>query len=215
MLMKFGRIYKPDDRDKQYPIMHLVSSASKPRSYTWKCYAVLDQGEIPACTGFAAAHEAAARPAVIKNITNIIGLETYLMAQELDDIPGTDYEGSTIRGAAKAAVKKGWFKEYRWANGVDDLILAIGYKGPAILGINWKAGMSIPDTNNIIHAEGSTQGGHAILCNGVNIKKRLFRLHNSWGKHWGLNGEAFISFDDMQMLLKNEGEACIPIARIS
>jgi len=213
--MNFGRIYKPDERDKQYPIMHLIPKTAKPRSYTWKCYVTLNQGELPVCTGCAVAHEAAARPAVIKDITITTAFEMYDMAQELDDIPGNDYEGSTIRGAAKAGVKRGWFKEYRWADSIEDLALAVGYKGPAILGINWKADMAEPDKNYIIHASGPTQGGHAILCNGYNAKTKLFRLHNSWGSKWGINGDCFISYDDLAMLLKHEAEACIPMSRIS
>lgn len=57
-------------------------------------------------------------------------------------------------------------------------------------------------------------GGHAILCNGVNVKSGLYRLHNSWGESWGVNGEAFISRADMATLLKRQGEACIPVKRL-
>ncbi len=73
--------------------------------------------------------------------------------------------------------------------------------------------MFTPDSSNIIHVGGNLAGGHAILVNGVNIKNKLFRLHNSWGNHWGNNGEARISFADMDRLLHERGEACIPMRR--
>jgi C1A family cysteine protease len=57
-------------------------------------------------------------------------------------------------------------------------------------------------------------GGHAILCHGFNVKGNYFKLHNSWGPNWGVNGECKISFEDMDKLLKQHGEAVIPTKRL-
>lgn len=209
---KFGRLVEFDERSKQFPIRALIS-AVKPRSYTWSCPIVLDQGSEPSCTGNAVAHEAAARPVEVLGITEKTAFAVYLRARELDEWPGENYEGSSVLGAIKAGTERGWYKEYRWAFSEDDLSLAVGHKGPAVLGINWYEGMSDPDKNGLIKAAGSVQGGHAILCNGYNVKTKLYRLHNSWGNAWGLKGECFISAADMARLLKEDGEACIPVIR--
>lgn len=210
-MRKFGRLVQFDPRSRDYPIRELIA-AVKPRSYTWSCGIVLDQGNTSACTGFSVAHEAAARPVVVLGIANKSGLDLYHRARELDEWPGEDYEGSSVLGAIKAGQERGWYKEYRWAFGEPDLALAIGYKGPAVIGVNWYEGMSETDNKGILQVSGKVLGGHAILCNGYNVKTGLYRLHNSWGP-WGINGEAFITTKDMARLLSESGEACIPVVR--
>jgi hypothetical protein len=212
-MSKFGRLVEFDERSRNFPVRELLAT-DKLRSYTWSCGIVLDQGNIGACTGFSVAQEAAAKPAVIKNITNQTGLEVYRRAQQLDEWPGENYEGSSVLGAIKAGTEKGWYKEYRWAFSENDLALAVGHHGPAVIGINWYDSMSTPNGKGIITVSGEIAGGHAILCNGFNVKTGLYRLHNSWGNVWGINGECFISRLDMIRLLQEDGEACIPVVRL-
>jgi hypothetical protein len=212
--MQFGRLPEFDERSRQYPIRQLLEATPKLfQSYTWKCPIVLNQGFTPHCAGFAVSHEAAAKPVMVKGITNAIGDEMYFLAQTLDQYEGEAYDGTTTLGAVKAGVKKGWFKSYYWAFGEQDLAIGIPHKGPAILGINWYESMNRPDANGLITVSGKCVGGHCILANGYNHKHRLYRLHQSWGEPWGINGECFISADDMARLLKEEGEAVFPIGR--
>lgn len=199
-----------DERSRAHGVRELVAG-KQPRSYTWSCSTWLDQGQEGACTGFATAHDIAARPinrSVGMNYTQATRI--YHRARQLDEWPGEDYEGSSVLGAVQAAKEFGYFGSYKWAFGVDDLVMAIGYVGPAILGINWYDGMSEPDDKGVIRVSGALSGGHAILCNGYSTKTRMFRLHNSWGPDWGSHGDCFISFDDMVRLLKEQGEACVP-----
>jgi hypothetical protein len=212
MIHKF--LWRPrfDEASRAYPIRTLISSA-KPRSYTWACPAWLDQGREGACTGFAVAHEAAARPVPIKGITAVVAQSVYERARQLDEWEGEDYEGSSVLGAIKAGKERGWFGEYRWAFGEADLRLAIGHKGPAVIGVNWYEGMAEPDATGLIRKEGALVGGHAILVNGFNVRTNRYRLHNSWGEDWGINGECFLSAEDMAALLNERGEACIPVVR--
>lgn len=211
---KLDRVVKFDEKSRKYPIRAIISHTT-PRSYTWKCDTWLDQGTEGACTGFSVTHEAASKPIPVKNLTNDIAFSIYHRARQLDEWDGEDYEGSSVLGAIKAATEKGWYSEYRWAFGVDDLALAVSRKGPAVLGINWYTGMFDADSNGFISVNGNLAGGHAILCNGYNVKGNYFILHNSWGKDWGVNGECKISYADMSRLLKEQGEACIPISRLN
>jgi hypothetical protein len=164
--------------------------------------------------GFSWAHELAARPVVVPDIDAAYATNIYQSAKRFDEWPGENYEGSSVLGGAKAVVDLGHLNEYRWAFGLDDLIMAVGYKGPAVLGINWYEGMFAPDSRGYINVAGDIAGGHAILCNGVSVSARRFRLHNSWGMNWGMGGDTYISFADMERLLYEDGESCIPVKRV-
>lgn len=209
----FGRRIEFDERSRAYPIRELLEP--KPlRSYTWGCPVRLDQGNEGACVGFAWAHELAARPKVHSLVTNQIGRGLYQEAQLLDiwaDTPPE--EGTSVLAGVKASVARHYVGEYRWCFGVHDLALAVGYAGPVVLGIDWWANMMQTDGAGYVHVGGGIVGGHAILCNGYSMTKRHFRLVNSWGTGWGINGECFISESDMTTLLANRGEACVPVVR--
>jgi len=212
-----GRIPHFDKRSRNYPVRALISPAKlqkPPRSYTWRCDATLNQGPDGACTGFAVTHEAIARPKVIRNLTYTTAMEVYNRAKELDYWPGENYEGSSVLAAMKAGVERGWYSGYYWAFGEEDLSYAIGHEGPAVLGINWYEDMFYPDNQGVITIGGKVAGGHAILCNGYNERLQMYRLHNSWGPNWGINGECFISVKDMYRLLDEKGEACCPSKRL-
>jgi hypothetical protein len=204
-----------DERSRNFPIRALIPAVAKPRGYTWSVGVQLDQGHEGACTGFAVAHEAAARPVVVPNIDNALARKIYYRARQLDEWEGEDYEGSSVLAAVKAGQEAGLYGEYRWAFGLDDLILAVGYKGPAILGIPWYTGMMRPDSEGFLRVSGIVEGGHAILTNRVSVRRsvrarqRFFELYNSWGGE--ANGK--VTDADMDRLLHERGEACIPVKR--
>jgi hypothetical protein len=217
---RLDRIVHYDERSKNYPIRTLVAD-QKLRSYTWALNTRLDQGQDGACVGFSWSHELAARPVVIQGVTNSTALNTYYQAQQLDEWPGGAYpgaspfyEGTSVLAGAKAIQQQGKMAEYRWAFSLEDALLAIGHHGPGILGCNWTEDMFYPDKNGLVHVTGNVAGGHAILVRGVNIKNKLVRLANSWGTDWGVGGDCFVSFDDFEKLLNNDGEFCIPVKRM-
>lgn len=209
---RLDRVKQFDERSRAYPIRAALPS-TKPRSYTWSCNVFLDQGQEGACVGFSLAHELNARPVVVHVDADYARNQIYREARKIDEWPGEDYEGTSVLAGAKILHNLGYFTEYRWAFGLDDLILAVGRHGPAVLGVNWYEGQFDPDPNGFIHVGGELAGGHAILCNGVNLKGRYFTLHNSWGQDWGNNGECKISFEDIDRLLHEQGEVCVPVMR--
>ena len=75
--------------------------------------------------------------------------------------------------------------------------------------------MSRPDNNGLIKANGVVIGGHAYVINGVDTVKQQFRIKNSWGRSWGKQGHAFISFNDMNKLIRQNGEVCLAIEKSS
>lgn len=219
---RLGRMIAFDERSRDYPIRALYAPKA-PRSYTWRVNTFLDQGQEGSCVGHAWAHELCARP-VETIVDHDYAMTIYFHAQELDDWPGgayagasPRYDGTAVIAGAKAVSMAGHMTEYRWAFGLDDLVLALGYAGPAVLGVNWHEGMFRPDPDGRIRPSGVVSGGHAILAHRV-VSPRPGRigqiwLHNSWGPGWGLGGECWMTFDDMAQLLSEDGEACIPVGR--
>jgi hypothetical protein len=210
---KLDRIVSWDERSRNYPIRSLVSM-KKPRSYTWRCNAWHDQGQEGACVGFGMAHELAARPAEVKQTDASMARVLYWEAQKIDpwdggSYPGASpfYEGTSVLAGVKVVQELGYMESYRWAFGIEDLILGVGYNGPAVLGINWYEGMYNTDSDGYIHPTGNKVGGHCLLCRSISIKKQHFILRNSWGKGWGINGDCYISINDMKKLLEEDGEA--------
>jgi C1A family cysteine protease len=44
-------------------------------------------------------------------------------------------------------------------------------------------------------ADDQCMGGHAVLIVGYDLKKRLFRIRNSWGPNWGDHGYFYLPFE--------------------
>lgn len=206
------RLIEFDERSREFPIRSLVGDKER-RSYTWRVDVSLDQGNEGACVGFGWAHELAARPSV-HPMTNQSALVLYHAAQKLDQWPGENYEGTSVLAGAKVVQAMGFLAEYRWAFGESDLALAVGYKGPAVLGINWYSGMDAPQIDSVgrrwLKPTGGIRGGHCLISHGYNVPLNAYKVWNSWGAP----SEFYIHKDDMAFLLSNQGEACIPLKRV-
>jgi len=201
-----------DERNRNFQVLEKLPPNAVPRSMHWNCPVVLNQGREGACCGFAVTHEIIAEPNRVTTVGGSTARRMYKAAQKVDRWAGEDYEGTSLNAALKVAKSWGWYDEYRWAFGIDDLILAIGHLGPAVLGIDWYSGMARP-VGGLITPTGRKTGRHAILCNGYNHADETFTLHNSWGKWWGYRGECRISKDNLEKLLNSGGTAAIPLVR--
>lgn len=209
---RLDRIEQFDERSRNFPIRELLPPKN-PRSYTWSCYAYLDQGSEGACVGFSWSHELAARPKVVLSMNNAGARALYKEAQLHDEWPGENYSGTSVIAAAKVLKSRGKILEYRWGFGLDDALMALSYKGPGVAGLNWYEGMMQPDSRGFIHPTGSVVGGHAIMINGISVTKKRVALRNSWGSDWGFGGNCYMSFEDFGRLLAEQGEFCIPVIR--
>lgn len=211
---RLGRLIQFDARSANYPVRAILPTFAPPRSYEWPCAVNLNQGNVGACVGFSWAGDVAAEPIVLPS-DDQLGLDIYHGAQVRDPWPGEDYEGTSVLAGAHETQARHFIAEYRWTFSLEDVIDTIGYYGPVIFGINWYEGMFNPDAQGIIHPTGRLAGGHAILGVGVDIDRKLVKLHNSWGKWWGNDGSCFISFDDLNRLLHEGGEGCVPVVRLN
>ena len=209
-----GRVYIPDERDKNYLIENKLKL--KNTILTTKYWDADEwwgnQENTPQCVGYAWAHWIEDGPVKHEGISPIINPTLiYKEAQKLDEWVGENYNGTSVRGAAKYLKSTNKISSYLWTYNINVLIDTVLTKGPVVVGTNWYRSMFFPDKNGLIRVTGKLTGGHAYVINGVDKNKKLFRIKNSWGKNWGKSGHAFISFSDMEKLIKQNGEVCLAI----
>jgi hypothetical protein len=171
-----------------------------------------DQGNTPQCVGYAWSHWISDAPIIHSGSQpNILPSLIYTEAQKIDEWPGENYDGTSVRAGAKYLQNTNKIVSYYWGFDIDTLKNTVLNIAPVVVGTNWYYNMFFPDVNGLIKATGYLAGGHAYVINGVDTQKQLFRIKNSWGIGWGLQGHAFISFSDMTKLITQSGEICLAI----
>jgi hypothetical protein len=207
-----GRVYIPDDRDNSFPMSTILKDVKKrTHRYWWPSGWWGDQGYTPQCVAYSwlhwvedgpITHDYAAPPVI--NPTTL-----YKECQKVDEWPGENYDGTSVRAGAKRLQAHKLISSYYWAWNVDTVVDALLTTGPVVVGTWWHYNMFFPDSAGLIKLGGGKAGGHAYLLNGVNTKTGLIRIKNSWGRQWGKGGHAYISIDEMDTLIRDQGEACL------
>lgn len=230
MAREFGLGYlapPPDGRNFRFlarAMMPQVAAAKKltPRKRPYNEGPRLDQGATPHCVGFSARGLLQAAPIMVLPGRGPDGHLLYHLAQEQDEWPGTNYDGSSVSGGCKAMQTLGYIENYAWFTSLDEIIAwTNGGYGTVIVGTNWYASMDNVDASGFIIAPSGFAtpiGGHAYRLNWWDVKKQGFLMINSWGYGWGMNGpkgtqlgEAFMSRPLAEKLLFGEdGEVAAP-----
>jgi hypothetical protein len=191
----------------------------------WQEGVVLDQGSEGACVGYGWTAELLAEPIAPATQPLVATAEkyatfTYRRAKKVDQWPGEDYEGTSVLAGAKIMQKDGQIESYSWCFGVDDVRDAILTTGPVVIGIPWYQKMYSTTEEGLVVIGGRNVGGHCITVTGYDpayfIEGRaqeVFRWRNSWGASYGLGGSGYIKYEDLDRLLQDRGEACIPVGR--
>lgn len=222
---KLDRIKQFDSKSRRYGVSQLLPESLPLRSFTWKGGEVLDQGEEGACVGFGWAAMLSAYPKPVSGIDdNFAKNEIYEEAKTVDEWPGTDYEGTSVLAGAKVVQSLGYISSYHWAFSIEELLRAVAYGGPVVVGVNWYEGMVNPRTSALIKAEGDILGGHCVCVRGVSLRSILpgekrglpvVRIRNSWGSSYGRRGDVFLPIEDMEKLLKEQGECCLTVNKVN
>lgn len=143
--------------------------------------------------------------------------EIYRQAVLLDEWTDNDRDGETrefgtsVRAGAQVLQRQGRIGEYVWAFDVETIVRWLLTKGPVVIGTNWYTGMLEVGAQGLVHARGSVEGGHCTYLLGANRKSERVRGMNSWSKDWGRGGRFSLSFDDLALLIAEEGEACAAV----
>lgn len=202
-----------DERNRLYR----VTATPIDTSIFWTPSAlVLNQYSEGACVGGGVTHELGASPRR-KRINNDLLFNVYNRAKEIDEWEGVDYDGTSVRAGMMVGRERGWWTGFHWAFNMSELRTALN-DSPVVIGVEWRDGMyEAPD--GVLTATGPVVGGHCILVTGYTKRHRklrgpAYRLRNSWGNDWGLNGSAYIAPDGLEAILFGAGgEAAVPVGK--
>lgn len=151
----------------------------------------------------------------------------YLEAQKVDEWPGENYEGTSVRAGCDILRTIGHRRtrlgvQYppsladgisanRWATTVDEVRAAIYADRAVAIGINWYSNFDDPVTFNGElwigrSGLGHVRGGHCLCIYRMSDGRKAFRLMNSWGAAYP---PVWLPYDVLQQLLDEAGEATV------
>lgn len=211
-----GRKHAVDRRDLQFM---LPMQAEVPPTVTykyWRAPSPLDQDGTPTCVGHGTHHYLLCSP--IRNTKSIPSpYKIYDEAQLIDEWPGTDYDGTSVRAGMKYLKSQGYISTYQWAFDGATVVNHILTNSPVVIGVDWWEGMMATTEDGFVYPRGRQVGGHCVVVVGVNTKAKcpdgrigFATFLNSWGRDWGsLNGRGRIAIEDLDSLIRAQGEACV------
>ncbi len=212
--MRLGRNQWLDGRSLAFMVENDAHEMSRPlRNQQWeRVLAILDQGDLGACTGNAGTGALGTQPfydAVGKSALpspsdaaagEKFAVQLYSDATVVDGYPGTyppDDTGSSGLAVCKVLKSRGTIKGYRWARTAYGLLRLV-QAGPVLQGMPWYRAFFTPDHAGFIDADPSWSGsgragGHEVELVGVEIDEQdafnsVLIYANSWSASWGDSG---------------------------
>jgi hypothetical protein len=214
-----GRLKSPDPRDRMYALPKKPAAAKGVIRRTWASPGILDQGNTSQCVVYSGDKYLTSRPITNKGFkTNADRARVYKEVQALDEWPGEDYEGTSVRAFYKWLKSRGFISEYRWAFDCETVVNHVLGVGPVQMGTIWDESLSTPDRWGYIYPnrDDADDSGHAWIIVGADREVRnpdgthgRVTMVNSWGYEWGRKGRAFITFGNLDKLIKLDGEAAV------
>lgn len=223
-LNSFGRLEAPQDaRDLAFTmyraIPQVVAVVGKPRlrKRAYNDGLLLDQGREPQCVGYSIRGFLDGAPIMSKATDGPSADEIYRAAQLVDEWPGTNYDGTSVRAGMKALAALGQIKSYVWGQTVEEAITWMnGGFGTIVVGTNWYAEMSDVDAKGFIREPAPNLttpiGGHAWRWIWWDAKTGGILMRNSWGTDFGIQkngkgtGYAWLRREFAERLLYEDGE---------
>ncbi len=148
--------------------------------------------------------------------TEVTAITLYSQATHLDPsqgtYPGAD-PGSNAVDVCTAAMKDGYIKAFHTAVGLNDTLTTL-MQYPIMIGANWYDSFDNPDPKGriSISPDAAVRGGHEWELSGiVDPTLQLCKAWNSWGSDWGNGGAFYLTFETLERLLAEQGDATIPV----
>lgn len=215
-----GRWKAPDPKSRDYPFTGTVRRKSVLHAANAP---ITDQNGYGACVGFTdvdilntAKFVNSRRRALHDDnyLDEDYGLGFYEFATKLDEWPNEQWPpddlGSSVTAGAKAMQRWGYIDRYEHAFDFETFLAALE-RQPVMLGTLWTEGMYDPDRKFLVHPTGELAGGHAYMAFGVNYVSEKIKCRNHWTDQWGDDGDFYVSFADMEWLIREGGEVVVPI----
>lgn len=206
-----------DHRDQLFRAVQVLSGPAVPESErkSWRTGPVLDQGQTPQCVGFGSRGWYAAAPRLHRSGHIGPTAEAIYHAAQLVDGWPLPHDGSSVRAGLQALQGFGLVDSYWWIDDVHGLIQWLLRQSPVILGTNWHEDMFDPEPSGLVRVTGPIVGGHCFIAYGWDGQHGIVKCLNSWGAGWGVLGRFAIAAEDMDALIKADGEAvgCVERAR--
>lgn len=139
----------------------------------------------------------------------------YSAATEIDPWPGTfrpDDTGSDGLSIAKVLKTRGLISGYLHATSLDAVLTALA-RQVIMIGSSWNEQMYDVAADGQIRVGGATLGGHEYVLDEIDVERRRAWLRNSWGPGWGIEGRAWMSWDDLGILLADFGDCTVLVPR--
>lgn len=210
-----GRLPAPDDRDMNFLMAAAIPHAATDRQWKYWTdgYWFGDQGRTSQCVEYTWHHWVQAGPVKPRGRAPYWQLgSVYREAQTIDEWPGENYDGTSVRAGAKVLQRLGYIDSYLWAWDINTLVNALLTTGPVAVGTVWYDDMFDPDPKTgLVKPTGYMVGGHAYLATGVNKRSGKIRFKNSWSQKWGKSGRFWMLIEDFEKLLDQDGEACLAV----
>lgn len=223
---KLDLVFDKDERNRGFGAMALAPTDYERVDKAWPRSPVTNQGGEGACVGHGCTGCALAfhGTAILgQSAPNDYAYAWYHTTQHGDDWQGCSkglgcdreptpqkYDGTSVKHGGRLGVHRGLFSEFRWAFGIDEVLKTLTTIGPVCFGIPWHEGM-YEAPGGILTVTGPQVGAHCIKGDEINWTEEYVVLQNSWGLTWGVGGRARVSFETLDGLLRNEGEAMVPI----
>lgn len=203
-----GLLHSVDMRDAAHPMRkHLASVDVLPDYKVWEHGEILDQGREGSCVGHGWTAWHNAKPTGFQHQQDHeYAVAWYERAQEIDEWPGTDYEGTSVRAGARVGLERDLLGEYVWASDLDDVDAWVLAKGPLVIGSKWYVSMDHEDANGFLTVDyySGVRGGHCYLLYGKGSGGNYW-FQNSWGPYYADEGSFRLTPDDLSRLIAGGG----------
>lgn len=185
-----------------------------------------DQGQLGSCTANAALGCLVTEPFGKAGVsyTEDDAVALYTAETKLDDsqIPGDyppDDTGSTGPWSMMALEQQGKIKSYHHTRSLHTALRLLNH-GPISIGVTWYNSMFTPTNaapggpdGMVITVDEHSQvaGGHQVCIVANSVEHQHVLIRNSWGASWGDQGHAWLSWNDLDLLLHEGGDVVQPV----
>ncbi len=194
-------------RFDKYPLTALRPEVADPpaRDYMyWPTGLPLDQNGFPHCVEYMWRQRVISPP--VRGRWGWPAGDFYRECQRIDEWPGEQYDGTSVRAGADLLLRAGLVESYHWTRSAEEAANYLLRFGTLGFGTVWTEDMFRPDASGFIRPTGRVVGGHAYLAIGYSRKRGAFRFINSWSSSWGQRGRFWMTGEDVEKLIAWDGE---------